>query len=90
MLPNRSRNILVDFELIKPEIINLTDINLLQKLIRQDKMVVAQISSSNCTDLQAVIDKYGVMFNYACVKHGLEGLDDVADGQMLLFQNDYT
>lgn len=53
-------------------------------------MAIAQISSGDCADLQEIINKYGVMFNYACVKHGLEGLEDVSDGKILLFQNEYT
>lgn len=30
------------------------------------------------------------MFNYACVKTGTQGLEDVKDGQILLFQHNFT
>jgi len=45
VLPNRSRDILLDFELIEATRLNLSNSKQLQKLIKQDKMVIAEIDT---------------------------------------------
>ena len=89
VLPNRSRDILLDFELIEATVLNLSSTKHLQKLIKQDKMVIAELDIHlQCGGLKKWMDKYSTMFNYACLNISEAEFSDVAASSVLLFQHD--
>lgn len=89
VLPNRSRDILLDFELLAPIALNISSSKQLQKLVKQDKMVIMQRDDLlKCESMRSLQERYETMFNYACLNSTEKEFADIAQGSILIFQND--
>lgn len=91
VLPNRSRDILLDFELIQPLVLNISTSKKLQKLLSQDKMVMLEASNElKCDSLVKMAEKYNTMFNYVCLNSTEAQFADISPGKVLIFQQNTT